>query len=117
MIKDSRITLRINSGIKKQIDQLAQLMEISSGQLIRNWIDDSLNKQIQPQQHFYQLSNGIKLPNMKAVCEELDISSHKVRKLIKRDVIKKIIIENSQANEYGKELPTDNSRRVERHRI
>ena len=65
----------------------------------------------------YLLPNGSRAPNMKTACEELDISSHAFRRLVKSGIIKKIDSEDNWSKEYGNELQTANSRRTKRNWI
>ena len=67
--------------------------------------------------HYYLLSDDRQFPNMKIACDELKLSSHAFRRLVKADVIKKINIDQDQAKEYGDELQTANSGRTSRARI
>ena len=54
---------------------------------------------------------------MRMACEELSVSSHAFRKLVKRGIVKSINIENDQSKKYGYEISAANSGRTTRNRI
>jgi hypothetical protein len=66
-------------------------------------------------EHIYLLPNGSKAPSMKAACEELNISSHAFRRLVKRGIVKRINSENDQSKKYGYEISAANSGRITRN--
>ena len=119
MKKTKIITLRTTEKLKNEIVHLANLQGIPAGQLIRNWIEVFIKNQVlNSTKHIYQLSDGRRFPNMKAVCNELNISSHTARKRIKNGLIKKINIDPNHANKYGNEkVQTTRSRTIEKDRI
>lgn len=118
MKKETRITFRIGADLKREVDRLAKLKNISSGQLIRNWIDVFTNPQSDKAPlHFYQTDDGKVFTDMKSLCEKLNISSHAARKLIKSEVIKKFIVTKNQAQEYGGKLQITRSNMAEGIRV
>ena len=119
MNKTKIITFRTTKNQKDEIVRYAKLKGISAGQLLRNWIDVFLNVQvINSTTHAYQLRDGRIFPNMKALCDELIISSHTARKRIKNGKIKKIAIDPTHAKQYGdEEIHTARSRETEKDRI
>ena len=118
MTKTEKITFRADEQLKKRLVHYAELQGISTGQLIRNWIDVIIKNQVlNSTTHSYQTEDGRQFPNMKALCEELKISSHTARKRIKNGVFKKIAIDQDQANKYGDEIPTARSGKTKRPRI
>lgn len=119
MKKTKIITLRTTEKLKNEIVHLAKLQGVSSGQLIRNWIEVFIKNQVlNSTKHVYQLSDGRRFPNMKAVCNELNISSHTARKRVISGLIKKITIDPNHANKYGNEkVQTARSGETEKDRI
>ncbi len=118
MNKTERITFRATADLKNQIEQFAKLQSISAGQLIRNLIELSLKDQVlNTNKHIYQTENGKQFPNMKELCDKLQISSLTARKRVKNGVIKKISINTYQTQQYGKQLPTTRSRKTETNRL
>lgn len=118
MNKTEKITFRLDDQLKKQLAHFAELKGISTGKLIRNCIDVIINNPVSNSTiHSYQLDDKRQFPNMKALCNELKISSHTARKRIKNGVIKKITIDPNQANKYGNELQTARSGETEKPRI
>ena len=117
-MKTAKITFRTTKEFKAEISQFAKLQGVSSGQLIRNWINVFLKNQIvNSAKHVYELQNGIQFPDMKSLCENLQISSRTARKRVKNGVIKKITQNPYQTQQYGEEIRTANSRGTERNRI
>lgn len=119
MIQDEKITFRASKQLKNELAHYAELKGISTGQLIRNWIDVFVKNQISNlTTHSYQIEDGRQFPNLKALCTELNISSHTARKRIKNGVFKKITIDPYQAKKYGdEELQTARSGKNEKYRI
>ena len=113
-----KITFRASKQLKDELEKYARLQGISTGQLIRNWINVFLKNQVSnSNKHFYQLQDGREFPDMKMLCQELEISSRTARTRVKNGLIKKMTINPTQTQKYGNEIPTTRSRETERNRI
>ena len=119
MNKNEKITFRVPERLKHDIVRYAKIKGISSGELIRSWIELIINNQILNfPDHYYQTEDGKCFSDMKTLCNELQISSHTARKRIKSGLIKKITIDPNHANKYGDEnVRTTRSRTIEKDRI
>lgn len=119
MKKTEKISLRITEKLKSEISKYAKLRGISTGQLIRDWIEVFTSNQVHNSPtHYYRHIDGRQFSNMKIACEELKLSSHAFRKLVKLNVIEKINFEQHQAKEHGNEIQTTTRRRgIETNRI
>ncbi len=114
MNQTERITFSATKELKAEISKFAMLQGISPGQLIRNFIEEYLKTQIlHSQSHYYELQDGTHFPNMKVLCDKLQISSLTARKRVKNGIIKKITINTYQTQQYGKEISTTRSRTTE----
>ena len=118
MNKTEKITFRADEQYKKMLSHYAELQGISTGQLIRNWIDVIVKNQVlNSSMHVYELQDGRQFPDMKSLCNELKISSHTARKKIKNGVIQKVAIDESHAKKYGNEIHAASSSQAEENRF
>jgi len=106
-----KITFRASEKLKNELEKYAQLQGISTGKLIRNWINVILENQVlKSSKHIYQIEDGRQFQNMKELCIDLKISSRTARKRIKNCVIKKIDTNPFQTQKYGEEISATKSR-------
>ena len=118
MNQTERITFSATKELKAEISKFAMLQGISSGQLIRNFVEEYLKTQVlHSHSHYYELQDGTQFPNMKVMCQVLKISSLTARKRIKSGVIKKITINTYQTQQYGNEISTTRSRTTGKNRL
>lgn len=111
MNKTEKITFRADGQLKQKLTFFAELNGITTSQLIRNWIDVFVKNQVSNStMHSYLLDDGRQFPNMKALCEELNISSRTARTRVKNGLIKKIETNPHQTQQYGiQEIQTTRS--------
>jgi len=113
MKKTEKISFRLTEDLKLKVEQFAKLQGINVSFLVRNWISLFIeNIELNNNSHYYELANGKQFPDMKALCEELNISSRTARNRVKKGLIRKLTHNPYQTQKYGGEISVTNSSRT-----